>query len=373
MSDSEENNSDNESVVKDDKETDTSNNDKLGETPVSGPKKRGRKPKIRPEAELPDLDKDGKQVEPVARRRGRKKKFQIESIKKLRDPNTEEDRVVFSTNNDYQDTVHEPHSNVSQISFGSLIVTKHNSQPVDKHELRKMFNDDFELSPSEKVSNVLLQEQQNKKTVKDTVDIINKKDVNNHEDSSEDDLQKSNSAATKTNFVKKIHKKKVYKVLDHFINEMSKESKWPSKTSVWCWWCCHPFDTQPIPCPINYDKIHDRFEVKGVFCSIGCCAAYSVENYKSLTHVYTFNKRILKETDHDTISSFKTAPSKTVLKVFGGHMSIEEFRSYSDPSLISETSEHWKDNHVINLSTDNISYINQQILEEYTDNKLKIR
>ena len=37
--------------------------------------------------------------------------------------------------------------------------------------------------------------------------------------------------------------KKLYKVLDSL-------EEWPEKSDLLCHWCCHSFDSMPIPCPI---------------------------------------------------------------------------------------------------------------------------
>jgi len=348
---------------------------------INGPKKRGRKPKPKLESSEPSVQEEGN----VTKRRGRKKKFQIESIKKLR--NEEEDKFVFTANNDHLEKL----ENQEQISFGSLNITMHNATPIDKHELRKIFNDKFELNDSEKVSNILLQDKNDKKVepsvekvemITNNLENLQIKNNNNNNNTNNNNTNTNIISSSNTNnsiisSKKVVYKKKVHRILNHFIDELNGSKKWPEKTDIWCWWCCHPFESAPIPCPIKYDQITGRFEIKGIFCSWGCCAAYSVENYKSLTHVYTFKKKLVQEEEGNEESrmrtiggeKIKTAPNKIALNVFGGPLTIEEFRKYSED--LEEYGDHYKNNHSINLSTDKLSYINQEILETYNDNRIK--
>ena len=55
------------------------------------------------------------------------------------------------------------------------------------------------------------------------------------------------------------------------------------------------------------------------------------------------------------------APSRFCLKAFGGPLTLTEFRSYKkDPN---------KQYHNIKISTEHISYVNQEILETYVEIK----
>ena len=40
----------------------------------------------------------------------------------------------------------------------------------------------------------------------------------------------------------------------------------PSCTSIYCWWCCHPFSGPPCALPCDYKN--DTFKVFGIFCSL---------------------------------------------------------------------------------------------------------
>ena len=102
---------------------------------------------------------------------------------------------------------------------------------------------------------------------------------------------------------------------------------WPTSTDVWCWWCCHAFDGVPIPLPLNYEERTDVFDVSGTFCCWGCVKAYNhahtgyrrgiVQNLITLLH-----KRLMGRLDR-----IRSSPPRSALAVFGGSLSIEEFRN----------------------------------------------
>lgn len=254
------------------------------------PKKRGRKPKSQTAQEVvpteTPLSISTNTEEPVQRKRGRKKKYVIESIKKLRDSEFIEDKVEFDTVNENLDNL----ENKTHVSFGSMNITVHRDNPINKHELRKLFDTEFNLEEVEKVPNVLTQ----------------------------DDFEEKVETETKN-----------YKILENcwnsVVDEETKVCKWPEKTNIWCNWCCHSFEGAPVPCPTNYDYIKNIFEFSGIFCSWECAAAHSIEKYNSLTNLYLLRKFVENK---DT--ELRAALPKKCLKVFGGYMTIEDYRNNCD-------------------------------------------
>ena len=100
------------------------------------------------------------------------------------------------------------------------------------------------------------------------------------------------------------------------------------KTDIYCYWCCHSFDNSPVFMPCNFNK--DVFAVKGIFCSFECCLSYMSMNsrysrnihlLKHMYYLYT-GKKFFRE-------SLTKAPGRECLKIFGGPLSIEEFRNNS--------------------------------------------
>ena len=99
-----------------------------------------------------------------------------------------------------------------------------------------------------------------------------------------------------------------------------------------CWWCCHSLDTGviPIAMPYNYNEYTKKFKVKGIFCSFNCCLAYnqSRKNYSRQSDcsvlLHFLYKKMTK--DYKRSYNFHPAPKREVLMMFGGLLSIHEFR-----------------------------------------------
>ena len=60
----------------------------------------------------------------------------------------------------------------------------------------------------------------------------------------------------------KQQKNNIEKCLIQF-EQSNKSESWPSATSIYCWWCCHPFNGPP--CALPYDYCKNKFKVLGVF------------------------------------------------------------------------------------------------------------
>lgn len=106
-------------------------------------------------------------------------------------------------------------------------------------------------------------------------------------------------------------------------------SDWPSKTDVWCWYCCHPFDTSPLPMPIKYDDRRDIFHVMGTFCSWNCMKAHNSESNSYLKNVNAMNITLFHKRCTGQLGNVRPAPPRVVLRAFGGTMTIDEFREMS--------------------------------------------
>lgn len=131
-----------------------------------------------------------------------------------------------------------------------------------------------------------------------------------------------------------------------------------------CYWCHHPFDSQPVYCPIRLkdpkikttyvsginketysitehvtlgnlspkenqtvEKDHYEYLTDGIFCSFNCCLAYIQDN----THnpLYNHSKNYL----HFIYNINKTlipAPHWKMLQEYGGPMTIDNYRRSFD-------------------------------------------
>jgi len=168
-------------------------------------------------------------------------------------------------------------------------------------------------------------------------------------------------------------KKGIFMLLSEYIDT----STWIDKTDVCCWWCCHTFETIPIGLPVDYNVKLKKFRVRGIFCSFACMLAYNptVDNkinamithlYRQLTGAYAIDKKnkyidMLQKDSHiqqlftdvseykdeyiTSLTSFieeplEKAPSRYTLKMFGGDLTIEEFRNATKERKIYKMVEY---------------------------------
>ena len=121
--------------------------------------------------------------------------------------------------------------------------------------------------------------------------------------------------------------KKVVYLLKDF-SEKNKVGEWPRSTSTLCHWCCHGFKGPPLGIPFRYDGEH--FFVTGCFCSFSCAAAYNMDSGETNTVIgqrYSLLCSLASKLGCE--EHIKIAPPRLSLSCFGGHLSIDEFRAFS--------------------------------------------
>ena len=103
--------------------------------------------------------------------------------------------------------------------------------------------------------------------------------------------------------------------------------KLPEKTDIHCYWDCHEFSGTPCVIPTNI--VDGVWRVYGNFCSPSCATAYLFsqrldageqwERYSKLNRLY-----------HNFCLSasqgIQAAPSREILRIFGGSLDITEYR-----------------------------------------------
>lgn len=106
-----------------------------------------------------------------------------------------------------------------------------------------------------------------------------------------------------------------------------------------CWWCCNPY-TIKYQLPVKYDEKTKNYQCIGQFCSFPCMKTY---NYDSFTNnVNKYNTNMLLElmfqestSKEHILDSIPYAPPRQCLNIFGGFMSIEEFRKDTQIYIIN--------------------------------------
>ena len=115
-----------------------------------------------------------------------------------------------------------------------------------------------------------------------------------------------------------------------------------TKKSELCWFCCHPYKSEPIPFPLSYDERRDQYKVCGAFCSWACVHAYGRD--RSRTHtgslcrgmdMFRLYRQMTKSKDPPPV-----APPRQTLRAFGGHLTIDAFRETSKTYMYASVPEN---------------------------------
>jgi len=107
--------------------------------------------------------------------------------------------------------------------------------------------------------------------------------------------------------------------------EASEVKQIPMKSDTACFWCCHTFTHRPVVLPIR--DTGEYLTVTGNFCSPECATSYlfdmrqdSHTRWEQLALLY----RVYGEACQGKIHP---APARTTLKLFGGTLTIQEYRN----------------------------------------------
>ena len=123
---------------------------------------------------------------------------------------------------------------------------------------------------------------------------------------------------------------KVFKTKIKNYNEtLKKEIDEDTENDIACWWCCHKFNNIPIGIPNKI--LNDKFYVFGNFCSFNCTAAYihGLDDWKISERLSLLHQMYYSIYNIEEYESIKSAPEKETLKLFGGPLTIDEFRNVS--------------------------------------------
>ena len=99
----------------------------------------------------------------------------------------------------------------------------------------------------------------------------------------------------------------------------------PETSDVACFWCCHTFTNRPVVRPVR--DTGEYLIVEGNFCCPECNLADLFESrrdFHTLWEQVALLYRVYGETCQGKIYP---APPKNILKLFGGTLSIDEYRA----------------------------------------------
>jgi hypothetical protein len=96
---------------------------------------------------------------------------------------------------------------------------------------------------------------------------------------------------------------------------------------MWCWWCCHEFETNPLKLPYKHDSRTDKFYTEGNYCSWNCMKAHAIDKYGvQRGGIVCGNIAMMRRRLQGKYQPITPAPSRYELIEFGGKLTIEEFR-----------------------------------------------
>ena len=97
-----------------------------------------------------------------------------------------------------------------------------------------------------------------------------------------------------------------------------------------CFWCCHTFNWIPCVLPVSYDVYNNIYNCEGNFCSPECALDHLYADNK-VTDSSKWNRHALL--NHLYADLYKDrllspAPPRSLLRIFGGPLDIEQYRDY---------------------------------------------
>ena len=95
-----------------------------------------------------------------------------------------------------------------------------------------------------------------------------------------------------------------------------------------CFWCCSPFSWKACVLPISYDAYENMYSCEGHFCSPECGLAYLYAE-PNVADGTRWTRHALLQDLYRTLYTKRDllpAPPRATLRMFGGPLSIEQFR-----------------------------------------------
>lgn len=145
---------------------------------------------------------------------------------------------------------------------------------------------------------------------------------------------------------------------------------------MWCWWCCHEFNTTPLALPYKYDDRRNTFYTTGNFCSWSCIKSFAIDKYGlSKGGLICGNIVMMRRKKYNKIGPIQKAPSRFRLKEFGGDLTIEEFRSNLTHDAVVEEKHINEQPHVDNIIpfVSNVQKMNDIHNNTSNNNALKLK
>ena len=159
-------------------------------------------------------------------------------------------------------------------------------------------------------------------------------------------------------------------LIDNDIKKAYEDNTILNRVGACCFWCCHTIDNTVYGMPHNYDSVNDSYLIYGSFCSLQCANAYNFSVHCGSDKVWEINSWIqILGKRYGFDKPIRPAPSRYLLKMFNGHMTIDEFRK---SHLNNDKTYLLNIPPMINITT-GYEIINTSYLTKITDNKEKLK
>lgn len=95
-----------------------------------------------------------------------------------------------------------------------------------------------------------------------------------------------------------------------------------------CFWCCHDVGHEIFGMPIRYDALNKNFAMYGTFCSLECASAFNFAQHLGSDRAWEIHSWIqMLGRRFGYKEPIRPAPSRYLLEMFGGPLSIDDFRN----------------------------------------------
>jgi hypothetical protein len=150
-------------------------------------------------------------------------------------------------------------------------------------------------------------------------------------------------ADSSTNYSDILQSVEASRATERFSGEVMKEILSRTKSPTYsnntaCFWCCHPFTWKASVLPISYDAYENMYTCEGHYCSPECALAY-LYTEPNLSDITRWTRQTLLNDLYRKLYKSRDlipAPPRATLRLFGGALSIEQFReqtSFGDEML----------------------------------------
>ena len=97
-----------------------------------------------------------------------------------------------------------------------------------------------------------------------------------------------------------------------------------------CFWCCHGFNWAACVLPKTYDAYKNIYSAEGNFCSPECALAYNYSDNRISDSTRWLQHVLLSTIYSDLYKTRMLSPAlpRTMLRMFGGPLDIEQYRDY---------------------------------------------